>query len=152
MAVNSGLAAYPASYTRVWSGAGGAIWRPAPPPGYVAAGDLFTADDQEPELSDMICLHGENVPAEWQRININRAGMCLAAPAVFEQNGSCYQRHLHVLKSLLPPMLAALFACRGNCGGVLTGGAPHAATPVAPRAGSHRAGGRRAAPRRSVLP
>jgi hypothetical protein len=65
--VNSGLAAYPASYTRVWSGAGGAIWRPAPPPGYVAAGDLFTSDDQEPELSDVICLHGEVVPADWHR-------------------------------------------------------------------------------------
>jgi len=59
VAVNSGLAAYPAAYTRVWSGAGGAIWRPVPPPGYVAAGDLFTTDGHEPELSDMVCLHGE---------------------------------------------------------------------------------------------
>ena len=66
MAVNSGLAAYPASYTRIWSGAGGAIWRPVAPPGYVAAGDLFTADDQEPELSDMVCMHGEILPAHWQ--------------------------------------------------------------------------------------
>ena len=59
VAVNSGLAAYPTSYTRIWRGGGGAIWRPLAPPGYVAAGDLFTADDEEPELSDMVCLHGE---------------------------------------------------------------------------------------------
>ncbi|KAL4443584.1 hypothetical protein ABPG75_011321 [Micractinium tetrahymenae] len=57
VAVNSGLAAYPTAYTRVWAGAGGAIWRPVPPPGYVAAGDVFTADEIEPELSAMVCLH-----------------------------------------------------------------------------------------------
>lgn len=60
VAVNSGLAAYPTAYTRVWAGACGAIWRPQPPPGYVAAGDLFSADpEREPELSAMVCLHGE---------------------------------------------------------------------------------------------
>lgn len=59
MAVNSGLAAYPTAYTRVWAGAGGAIWRPVPPPGYVAAGDLFMAGEGEPELSAMVCVHGE---------------------------------------------------------------------------------------------
>lgn len=59
VAANSGLAAYPTGYTRVWSGAGGAIWRPLPPPGYIAAGDLFSTDpDREPELSAMVCLHG----------------------------------------------------------------------------------------------
>lgn len=58
VAVNSGLAAFPLSYTRVWSGAGGAIWRPVPPPGYVAVGDLVTCGDEEPELSAMVCLHG----------------------------------------------------------------------------------------------
>ncbi len=59
VAVNSGLAAYPTGYTRVWAGAGGAIWRPQPPPGYVAAGDLFSTEtDREPELAAMVCLHG----------------------------------------------------------------------------------------------
>ncbi|KAI7845244.1 hypothetical protein COHA_001286 [Chlorella ohadii] len=58
VAVNSGLAAYPTGYTRVWAGAGGAIWRPQPPPGYVAAGDLFSTEtDREPELAAMVCLH-----------------------------------------------------------------------------------------------
>ena len=59
VAVNSGLAAYPTAYGRIWSGAGGAIWRAVPPAGYVAAGDLFAVDDgREPELSAMVCLHG----------------------------------------------------------------------------------------------
>ncbi len=62
IAVNSGLAAYPTAFTQVWSGAGGAIWRAVPPPGYVTAGDLFTTGGQEPELSSMVCLHGE-----WQQ-------------------------------------------------------------------------------------
>ncbi|KAL4447306.1 hypothetical protein ABPG77_007339, partial [Micractinium sp. CCAP 211/92] len=57
VAVNSGLAAYPTGYTRIWAGAGGAIWRPVPPPGYVAAGDLFTDGEDEPELSAMVCVH-----------------------------------------------------------------------------------------------
>ena len=59
VAVNSGLVAYPTGYTQVWCGAGGAIWRPTPPAGYMAAGDLFTVQDVEPELADMVCLHGE---------------------------------------------------------------------------------------------
>lgn len=59
VAVNSGLVAYPAAFTRVWHGAGGTIWRAVPPAGYVAAGDVFTTDDEEPELSAMVCLHGE---------------------------------------------------------------------------------------------
>ncbi len=59
VAVNSGLAAYPTGYTRIWAGAGGAIWRPVPPPGYVAAGDLFTDGEDEPGLSAMVCVHGE---------------------------------------------------------------------------------------------
>jgi hypothetical protein len=70
IAVNSGLVAYPAAYTRLWSGAGGAIWRAVPPPGYVAAGDLFTAGDEEPDLSDMVCLHGELLRCWW----MDRAG------------------------------------------------------------------------------
>ena len=62
VAVNSGLAAYPTAYRRIWSGAGGAIWRAVPPAGYVAAGDLFSLDDgREPELSAMVCLHGTRV-------------------------------------------------------------------------------------------
>jgi hypothetical protein len=59
VAVNSGLAAFPTAYSRVWCGGGAAVWRPVPPPGYVAAGDIFTADGAEPELSAMVCLHGE---------------------------------------------------------------------------------------------
>jgi hypothetical protein len=58
IAINSGLVAYPTAYTKVWAGRGGAVWRAVPPPGYVAAGDLFSEDGEEPQLSDMVCLHG----------------------------------------------------------------------------------------------
>lgn len=70
VAVNSGLVAFPTAYTRVWSGAGGAIWRPLPPPGYVAVGDVVTSDGSEPELSAMVCLHGRSrlgCPCEGRR-------------------------------------------------------------------------------------
>ena len=59
MAVNSGLAAYPTGYSQVWAGAGTAIWRATPPPGYVALGDLVAPEGQAPDLSAMVCLHGE---------------------------------------------------------------------------------------------
>lgn len=58
VAVNSGLAAFPTGYARLWEGAGAAVWRPLPLPGYVAAGDVVTADGREPELSAVVCLHG----------------------------------------------------------------------------------------------
>lgn len=38
MAVNSGLVAFPTGYTRVFQQEGIALWRPTPPPGYVALG------------------------------------------------------------------------------------------------------------------
>lgn len=62
VAVNSGLGSYPSSYTKLWSGGGACIWRAHPPKDYVAVGDILTLGDQEPELSDMLCLHGENAP------------------------------------------------------------------------------------------
>lgn len=59
VAANSGLAAYPASYKRVWRGGGASVWRPVPPEKYVALGDVFMAsEDREPELSDVLCVHG----------------------------------------------------------------------------------------------
>ncbi|KAL4858517.1 Vacuolar protein sorting-associated protein 13C [Chlorella vulgaris] len=61
VAVNSGLAAFPTSYVKLWMGGGGTIWRPQPPPGYVAAGDLFSVGDERPELSAMVCLHERTV-------------------------------------------------------------------------------------------
>lgn len=42
VAVNSGLAAYPVGFRRVWQGAGGALWRPLPPPGGVGGGLFAT--------------------------------------------------------------------------------------------------------------
>lgn len=59
VAVNSGLVAYPTEYQQIWSAAGGTIWRPVPPKHYVAAGDIFALDGEPPELSAMVCLHGE---------------------------------------------------------------------------------------------
>lgn len=41
LAINSGLVAFPTGYDLVWSGSDSqefAIWRPLPPPGYVALG------------------------------------------------------------------------------------------------------------------
>lgn len=59
VAVNSGIAAYPASYSRVWSVDGATIWRPVAPEGYVAMGDVLVLGDEEPELSEVLCLHGK---------------------------------------------------------------------------------------------
>lgn len=38
LAAGSGLLAYPLSYTLAWQGQGVVVWRPVPPPGYVALG------------------------------------------------------------------------------------------------------------------
>lgn len=38
LAAGSGLLAYPLSYTLAWQGQGVVLWRPVPPPGYVALG------------------------------------------------------------------------------------------------------------------
>lgn len=59
VAVNSGIAAYPASYRKVWSGGGASIWRPVPPEGYTAVGDVVMLGTREPELSEVLCLHGK---------------------------------------------------------------------------------------------
>lgn len=58
VAINSGLVAFPTAYTRLWATPDGeaALWRPVPPPGYVALGCVAGAADAPPPLSLVGCV------------------------------------------------------------------------------------------------
>lgn len=74
VAINSGIAAYPSSFEKVWSGGGATVWRPVPPEGYVAMGDLVTVGEREPDLLEVLCLHQATV------VEVP-VGECLPLPA-----------------------------------------------------------------------
>ena len=49
VAINSGLVTYPSGYTLAWQAAGVNMWRPMPPPGYVALGCLAVPSEGDAE-------------------------------------------------------------------------------------------------------
>lgn len=59
VAVNSGLVAYPTGYDLVWRGAGVALWRPQPPPGYSALGCVAAEGSNPPQLTTVVCVHSQ---------------------------------------------------------------------------------------------
>lgn len=137
VAVSSGLVAFPTAYTRVWSGAGGTIWRPVPPPGYVAAGDVVTLDGQEPELSAVACLHGGHL----QRCSLLLLRLlvwCSVATGMHRLDVPTPAAHSP------PPTLP----CRGHRGRVLPRRAP---LPASAAASGEHAGGGIAASRRPLV-
>ncbi|GLI59136.1 hypothetical protein VaNZ11_000961, partial [Volvox africanus] len=59
LAVNSGLVAFPTAFEIVWQGPDGddlAIWRPLPPPGYVALGCVAGSREAAPPLAVVGCV------------------------------------------------------------------------------------------------
>ncbi|GIL84681.1 hypothetical protein Vretifemale_13310, partial [Volvox reticuliferus] len=59
LAVNSGLVAFPAAFDLVWQGPDGddlALWRPLPPPGYVAFGCVAGSREVPPPLAVVGCV------------------------------------------------------------------------------------------------
>ena len=153
VAVNSGLAAYPTSYTRVWAGGGAAIWRPVAPQGYVSVGDLFSADGAEPELSAMVCLHGASAggAASGQaggrssaRAGRRRAGRACAVPHFAQPQAT--RHHAAGL-----PILAPASHSR-HPGRLLAWRAADAAAAAGARARRDSDGGGGGATRRPVVP
>ena len=57
VAINSGFITFPQGYQLVHAQPGLCLWRPEPPPGYVALGCLATTEDKEPSLTDVGCVH-----------------------------------------------------------------------------------------------
>lgn len=57
--------AHPVSYTGLWNDKGsgarlnGSCWRPVPPPGYVALGDVFSSTWGPPALTDIVCVRAD---------------------------------------------------------------------------------------------
>jgi hypothetical protein len=55
----------PTGYTRIWTDKGsgadmdGSCWRPIPPEGYVALGDVFVNGYGQPALTDIVCIKKE---------------------------------------------------------------------------------------------
>lgn len=60
-----GVVAEPVDYKPIWNDKGsgadrdGAVWRPIPPPGYVALGDLFWAGYDKPATNAIWCVRAE---------------------------------------------------------------------------------------------
>lgn len=54
--------AHPTGYTNIWKDKGsganqdGSCWRPTPPEGYVAMGDVFVRGYNKPSLDDVVCI------------------------------------------------------------------------------------------------
>lgn len=79
VAINSGLAAYPVEFEKIWTQSTVGvdsqsqshlletvgsyppsrltIWRPVPPESYVAMGDVVTIDGSRPAITDVLCIH-----------------------------------------------------------------------------------------------
>lgn len=67
--------ARPTGYEFIWDDRGsgaakdGSCWRPLPPPGYVALGDVFVSGYNQPVIDDVMCvaseLVGEGVVGDW---------------------------------------------------------------------------------------
>jgi hypothetical protein len=59
---NPDAVAFPTDYQLIWSDKGsgadmdGSCWRPIPPQGYTALGDIFAKGYNKPAASDMVCL------------------------------------------------------------------------------------------------
>jgi hypothetical protein len=81
VAVNSGLAAYPIGFEKIWSqvimdsqsetfdahpASRLTIWRPIPPESYLAMGDVVSVDGSRPAITDVLCIHASaTVQVPW---------------------------------------------------------------------------------------
>lgn len=61
LAINSGFVTYPTSYQRVWESRDITIWRPVPPPGYVAMGCISSMTTTPPVTKAVVVVHQEAV-------------------------------------------------------------------------------------------
>lgn len=58
VALNSGLAANPVGFEKVWEiDSGVTLWLPVPPESYAAVGCMTTLDDKPPSTTSCLCLH-----------------------------------------------------------------------------------------------
>lgn len=58
IALNSGLAANPIGFKKVWEDESGvALWFPVPPESYAAVGCMATVDGNPPPTTSCLCLH-----------------------------------------------------------------------------------------------
>ncbi|KIY91741.1 hypothetical protein MNEG_16223, partial [Monoraphidium neglectum] len=57
IAINSGFVRYPVSYQLVWEAPGVSVWRPVPPPGYVALGCVAAPGAAPPPLKAAVVAH-----------------------------------------------------------------------------------------------